>query len=150
MEGGAALWRLAREVEQDVRAANARSSLASLAADLERAWSAIRITLECLAECSDLRRRLANATIFLDAFGHVVVAWMWLKQAIAAESALDRGATGPRAFYAGKMKAARLFYRHELPSIHPRLTLVAELDETCLTFDPDDFLGVAADASLAP
>lgn len=140
MENGAALRLLAREIEQDVRAAKAQSSLVPLAADLERAWSAIGTTIDCLAACSDLRRRLANATIFLDAFGHVVVAWLWLKQAIAARSALDRA--GPRAFLSGKVKAAEFFYRHELPSIQAKLALVAALDATCLAFDPEEFLGV--------
>ncbi|GIE93337.1 acyl-CoA dehydrogenase [Paractinoplanes rishiriensis] len=75
---------------------------------------------------------LANATAYLDAAGHLVVAWMWLAQ---------RNAAGDRAgaFYDGKRLAARYFITHELPRTGPLLdlldsrdTLMADLDDRCL------------------
>ena len=47
---------------------------------------------------------LANSTAYLEAAGHVVVAWIWLQQALAAG---DRDGE----FYAGKRQAARWFLR---------------------------------------
>ncbi|MFY0104432.1 acyl-CoA dehydrogenase C-terminal domain-containing protein, partial [Acinetobacter baumannii] len=31
---------------------------------------------------------LANASVYLEAFGHVVLAWIWLEQAMLAQTAL--------------------------------------------------------------
>jgi hypothetical protein len=74
---------------------------------------------------------LANATVFLEAFGHVVVAWLWLEQAIAAHAgAAERPADAD--FYAGKRQAARFFFRWELPRVGPMLELLDTIDTTTL------------------
>jgi hypothetical protein len=85
----------------------------------------------------------ANATIYLDAFGHVVIAWIWLWQAAKAQIALDRqDAPADRAFYEGKVAACRYFFRYELPSVHPRFAQVGSLDDTCLRLAPEQFVGI--------
>jgi hypothetical protein len=75
---------------------------------------------------------LANSTAYLEAAGHLVIAWMWISQAAAAD-----GKTGD--FYEGKRLAARYFVTHELPRIGPLLdlldardTLLADLDDAVL------------------
>lgn len=73
---------------------------------------------------------LANATPYLEAVGHVVVAWMWLEQLTAAH-----GKEG--AFYEGKRAAAAYFFRHELPRTEAWFTLVASRDRTVLDTSPD-------------
>ncbi len=55
---------------------------------------------------------LANATLYLDFFGHVVMAWMWLRISTAAGRVAAR--EGDRDFLRGKHQAARYFYRREL------------------------------------
>ncbi len=75
-------------------------------------------------------RALANASVYLEAFGHAVVAWIWLEQACAAH-----GKSG--AFYDGKRQAARYFFRYELPRIGPQLDLLASLDATTLDMRDD-------------
>ncbi|UCE30420.1 MAG: acyl-CoA dehydrogenase C-terminal domain-containing protein, partial [Burkholderiales bacterium] len=74
-------------------------------------------------------RALANASVYLDAFGRIVAAWIWLKQALAAE----RGVANSPAdadFYRGKLQAARFFFRWELPRIEPVLAALERLDQT--------------------
>jgi hypothetical protein len=71
---------------------------------------------------------LANATAYLEATGHIVVAWMWLEQFLVAQR-------GNEAFYEGKRQAARFFFRYELPRIGPLLDRVDELDRTALDMD---------------
>ncbi|MFI6579229.1 acyl-CoA dehydrogenase [Nocardiopsis sp. NPDC050513] len=73
---------------------------------------------------------LANATPYMEAAGHVVVAWLWLEQLVAAH-----GREG--AFYDGKRAAAAYFFRHELPRTGPWLDLVASRDRTVLDVSPD-------------
>ncbi len=82
----------------------------------------------------DLDRTLANASVFLEAFGHVVMAWIWLEQALAAHRATAAAGLAPEdaAFYAGKRQAARFFFRWELPKVGPMLALLASLDNTTL------------------
>ena len=74
----------------------------------------------------------SNASVYLEAFGHVVVSWIWLEQALVAQAALA-GATGEDAdFYRGKLAATAYFFRFELPKVYPQLDLLASLDRTTL------------------
>ncbi|MEV4345917.1 acyl-CoA dehydrogenase [Actinoplanes sp. NPDC049596] len=72
---------------------------------------------------------LANATAYLDAVGHLVIAWIWLQQLAAVG---DK--TG--AFYDGKRLTARYFITHELPKIGPMLDLLDSRDTLLADLDP--------------
>jgi butyryl-CoA dehydrogenase len=137
-QGGAAVQLLATEIARDLAGARGMAEMAPLAADLARAWKGVEATIDIVGSCADMRRRLANASIFLDAFGHVVIAWMWLKQARA--TFVGQSGSGDASFQAGKMKAAQYFFRYELPAIYPKLALVGALDKTCLKIDPGEFV----------
>lgn len=81
---------------------------------------------------------LANATLYLDVFGHVVVAWMWLRQAQSATAKLQNDVNEcEQSFLQGKIKTCEYFYRYELPNIKPTLELLARMDQTCLDFEID-------------
>ena len=82
---------------------------------------------------------LANATPYLQAFGHTVLAWLWLDVAITAAEALASGAAPGGDFYRGKLQAAQYFYRYELPKITPWLSVVAQRDPTCQEMAPEWF-----------
>jgi alkylation response protein AidB-like acyl-CoA dehydrogenase len=139
MQDGRALELLAHHVRETNAAAEGRS-LTVEAEALEAGLAALEIaTARVLAE-TDVELGLANATIYLDAFGHVVIAWLWLQQALVAAAALERGAD-ETAFYEGKIAACRYFFRHELPLVHARFALVGSLDRTCLDVQPDWFTG---------
>jgi butyryl-CoA dehydrogenase len=60
---------------------------------------------------------LADATLFLEATGLVCVAWMWLKQAVNAQDALEKGALD-QDFYFGKIETARYYMEYELPKLN--------------------------------
>ncbi len=61
---------------------------------------------------------LANSVSYLSMFGHVVIAWLWLKQAVVASNALaGQPHQDDEAFYQGKLQACQYFYRSELPKI---------------------------------
>jgi butyryl-CoA dehydrogenase len=84
----------------------------------------VTVTAE-LWQPGDPQLALANATTYLEAVGHTVVAWMWLEQVLAAE-----GRSGD--FYDGKRAAADFFYRYELPKTGPMLDLLRTRDRTTL------------------
>jgi len=73
----------------------------------------------------DVEAALANSAVYLEAFGHIVVAWIWLQQVLAAD-----GRTGD--FYDGKRQAARYFFRYELPKTSAQLDLLESVDRTTL------------------
>lgn len=67
---------------------------------------------------------LSNATAYLDLFGRVLVGWVWLRQAMLAECALERGVAGNEGdFYRGKLHTARYYMEWELAP----LTGIAQL-----------------------
>jgi len=74
-------------------------------------------------------RTLANATPYLEALGHVVLAWLWLEQSLAA-SAHYRSDDSD--FYHGKWQACRYFFLYELPKVDAWLELVGSVDTTTL------------------
>lgn len=141
MADGAALKALAVEVTQTITAATAHAQLASYCQSLSHAIQQIQLTLEAVSKASDPSLALANATIFLDAMGHVVIAWMWLKQAVAAIEGQAKGNANDAAFYSGKLSACKFFYRYELPKAISKFELVSSLDDTCFNLSVEEFVG---------
>ncbi|HWK52532.1 MAG TPA: acyl-CoA dehydrogenase C-terminal domain-containing protein, partial [Steroidobacter sp.] len=126
---GAALTYLTARIERTVEHAASVPELAEHAIALRGAWSRVLATTAHLGNVTDATLRLANASCYLDAFGHVVVAWLWLDQAVIAV----RGVEGQdAAFYRGKLAACRYFYKWELPRIDRWLGLLDSLDRTTL------------------
>lgn len=131
--GGAGLGALASAIGATVdRARAAGGDLAEYGDALSKVVSRIAEVTMALWAPGDVEGALANASVYLEAVGHSVVAWMWLEQALAAE-----GKDG--AFYDGKRAAARYFFRWELPKTGPQLDLLASLDRTTLEMRSDWF-----------
>ncbi len=72
---------------------------------------------------------LADATVYLEFFGYIAIAWQWLKQAIVAQKALDSGAPPENVdFYQGKLVTMRYHFGYELPKIKGLATVLTEAD----------------------
>jgi hypothetical protein len=124
--GGASLVALDAAVTETVEAAAATAGeLAEPAAQLKTAWQRVTAVTASMFASGDVEAALANSVVYLEAFGHVVIAWMWLEQLRAAH-----GHSGD--FYDGKRQAARYFFNYELPKIAPQLDLLERLDRTTL------------------
>jgi len=139
---GAALVRLGREIDATLAQAREHDRLREYLPALTRAWDSVTGTVNELRPllASDAQAGLANASAFLDAFGHTVLAWTWLRQAVAAARALPRASSDDEAgFYQGKLQACRWFYRWELPRAEAQLRLLRERDDTTLTMAPNWF-----------
>ena len=142
MADGAALTQLAKEIKNTINTATEIPSLGQYCLDLGAALQTIQVTLESISKESNPSLALANATIFLDAMGHIVIAWMWLKQAIAAQNGLKNTNQKDIAFYQGKLAACQFFYRYELPKAINQFDLVAKVDDTCFNLSSEQFIGV--------
>ncbi|MEE4021716.1 acyl-CoA dehydrogenase [Gordonia sp. PKS22-38] len=129
MSGGAGLALLAETIGATVEHASGNADTAALAEQLRTAVDHLATTTATAWSTGDPAVALANATAYLEAAGHIVIAWMWLEQLLAVS---DR--TGD--FYDGKRAAARYFFRYELPKTRTQLDLVAALDRTTLDTDP--------------
>jgi butyryl-CoA dehydrogenase len=132
MDNGAAFRALGDEIAATIAAAMREPAVAEYAAALETAWRRTGALTDLLvaARRSAPARALANAGIYLDMFGHVVIAWTWLELALVAL----KGGDDP--FYVGKLAACRYFFRYELPKTEGQAKLLGALDDTTLTI-PD-------------
>jgi butyryl-CoA dehydrogenase len=79
---------------------------------------------------------LANAVPYMQAFGHTVLAWIWLDVSCAA---LTQDAEKARSDTVGKIGATRYFYHYELPKIGAWLSVVTSRDRTCADLPEDAF-----------
>jgi alkylation response protein AidB-like acyl-CoA dehydrogenase len=124
--GGASLAELGKAVSATLQQANAAGAeAAELAAQLKSSWQRLLEVTTAMVASGDTEATLANSVIYLEAFGHVVMAWIWLEQFVVAD-----GQSGD--FYDGKRQATRYFFRYELPKTAPQLDLLEGLDRTTL------------------
>jgi hypothetical protein len=93
------------------------------------------VTLGLLADMAqgNVNSALANSALYLKAFGHTVIGWRWLEQAIRAEEGLSKGSTTDADFYRGKLQAARYFMTWEVPACQHDLDILENRDDTCLS-----------------
>jgi len=66
---------------------------------------------------------LANAVPYMQAFGHTVIAWVWLEVALASQGEGDADL--------GRRQACQFFFHYELPKIGAWLNVVNNRDSTC-------------------
>jgi butyryl-CoA dehydrogenase len=133
---GAGLKQLTRLISQCCERASAHPSLDKLREPLEQLMA--RLSATTLSLLGDLMQGrvaqgLANSALYLKVFGHAVIGWRWLEQAIRAEEGLARGEASDVDFYRGKLQAARYFLTWEVPSCHHELALLEARDDTCST-----------------
>jgi alkylation response protein AidB-like acyl-CoA dehydrogenase len=134
---GAPLAALGARIRGTAERAAATDGLGEHGEALAAAWERlVQVTGRLLAHRDPLER-LANASCYLDAFGHVVVAWLWLDQATVAKAHLG---SVDDAFYRGKLAACRYFFRWELPRLDRWLGLLEPVERTPLD-TPDEWLG---------
>jgi len=135
MQGGAAFKLLMARLTETARAAEQLEPLAHYAQALKSAVQTVTdttATLSAAAMQGSADRFLCNSWVYMEMLGHVVIAWIWLKQAQVAEQQLRKG-TADRDFYQAKMNACQFFYRWELPKIQRQSALLCSLDDTLLT-----------------
>lgn len=137
---GAGLKLLGGKIAETIASAKTHDDLAFLATTLEsELQQTLATTRKLAAEMHNSPRlALANATLYLDMFGHVVIAWMWLRQASAAAELLGRN-EGDQAFLRGKLQACRYFYAHELPHAAARRDILNRIDDTTMNMQTDWF-----------
>ena len=125
MENGAAFKSFAGRLAETAGKARAYESLCGFADALELRFRRLAEVTRTLWSAGDTQLTLANASVYLETFGHIAIAWIWLEQGLAA-------GTKEGDFYEGKRSAMRYFFRWELPKVDAQLDLLASLDRTVL------------------
>jgi len=128
MDGGRGLALLAAKVDATIERASAVPELAAHAAALADALTALGHATRAAWATGNPDEALANATPYLQAFGHTVIAWIWLDVALCAQTGQGAGADDARS---GKLAAARYFFHYELPRVAAWLKVVETRDDTC-------------------
>ncbi|WP_439820528.1 acyl-CoA dehydrogenase [Pseudomonas sp. HLG18] len=133
--GGAGLKQLIRLIADTAERAVAFESLTALREPLEKLVARLQtVTIGLLTDLAQgkVNSSLANSALYLKVFGHAVIGWRWLEQAIRAEEGLAKGNAADVDFYKGKLQAARYFLTWEVPGCQHELALLEARDDTCL------------------
>ena len=125
MNGGEALLALAARINFTVETALQQPELAELGNALAGALATVGRATKNAWGSGNAEEALANATPYLQAFGHMVLAWVWLDVALKA----GQGTTSD--FAQGKQAACRYFYAYELPKIDAWLGVVGRRESLC-------------------
>jgi alkylation response protein AidB-like acyl-CoA dehydrogenase len=119
MHDGRAGLLFVEEIEKTLTAARAFPELLPLAGVLDKAQKKLQeVTFHLFAVAADKGPEifLADATLFLELFGIIAIAWQWLLQAVTIQEALKSTLSGAETrFYTGKFYACRYFFSYELP-----------------------------------
>ncbi|WP_284616898.1 acyl-CoA dehydrogenase [Aquabacterium humicola] len=127
MDGGAGLKLLAGRVNRTIERALQVDALSEQANALAGALQRLGAATKSAWASGVPEEALANATPYLQAFGHVVLAWIWLDVSLTAREHLAK----EEAFFRGKLQAGRYFFDYELPKVDAWLAVVASRNPTC-------------------
>jgi butyryl-CoA dehydrogenase len=119
MKNGRAFLLFINEIEDTIGEAQKYIDLRRFANDLNSTLTDLQDVTQHLitiAQQQGPEAFLADATLYLEFFSIVTIAWQWLLQGVAAQSALNNGAKkADQNFYQGKMFTLRYFFAYELP-----------------------------------
>jgi len=140
MKNGAAFRVLMGQIQKTIKATSADPVLTEFSVALGKATEAAAATTQTLAMAAvqgKVDLFLANAHLYLEMLGHIVVAWLWLQQAQSAQASSINASSADQNFYRGKRTACQYFIRYELPKALRNAELLARLDDTCLKLSPE-------------
>lgn len=136
MEKGRGLQLLAGRITETIGRAAKAPALAAHAKALGEALQRVGSATEAAWSTGDPAEALVNAVPYMQAFGHTVLAWLWLD---VAQRALELDPAQAAPATAGKMAAARYFFHYELPKNGAWLNVVESRDPTCTALPEEAF-----------
>ncbi len=118
LQNGKAAMLYAKELQNVIIAAQSSETLKPLADKLATAAAKLQEVTAHLLQLAKQEKPevfLADATLYLEYFSIVTIAWQWLKQAIVADKALVNAAGDDVIFYKSKLQTTKYFFEYELP-----------------------------------
>ena len=142
LQQGAALQELMKEINHTIDACKTHELLATYAHELEIQLSKLLRTTEYLqhfAKENDYERYLADATIYMDLFGIIVVGWQWLKMALMAQNMIrQKSGNYSDAFYQSKIHTMQFYFKYEIARTDSLINILESGQELTLP-GPDYF-----------
>jgi alkylation response protein AidB-like acyl-CoA dehydrogenase len=139
MQNGQAFKLYMDEVTDTIRIAGEDPELREYSEKLDAALNSLKnVTMQLIsiAQKKSPEYFLADATLYLEFFGIITVAWQWLLQGIAILKSLKGDCeSSDLIFYKGKLTTMRFFFSYELPKIHGLAQRLKDCDG--LTVDMD-------------
>jgi butyryl-CoA dehydrogenase len=143
MKGGKAAQLYLQEVEKTVGQAREVSALAPYAQRLQEALEKLQEVTGRLVQLSQEKGPeyfLADATLYLELFGIIAVAWQWLVQALVVRKALEKELSeDENNFYQGKFQTFLYFFHYELPKIEGLAKRLVEEDGLTVGMQAESF-----------
>ncbi len=146
MEGGKGLQLLAARINATAQRALQVPALAVHANQLAAALGKVRSATKAAWATGNPVEALPNAVPYMQAFGHTVLAWMWLDVALASQSVAATAAPASQQYTtdliaarAGVTASNQYFYHYELPKIDAWLAVVSSRDMTCADMPENAF-----------
>lgn len=136
MEQGRGLELMAARMQATIAQAAVVPELAAHAQALGQALERVVSVTKAAWSTGNPRDALANAVPYMQAFGHTVLAWIWLDVSLAA---FRIDATKSIASTLGRAWATQYFYHYELPKVAAWLQVVEARDLTCANFPEEAF-----------
>ena len=136
MEEGKGMQLLADRMMATIHSTSGIPALASHAKALGNALQDVGDATKKAWATGNPQEALANAVPYMQAFGHTVLAWIWLD---VAACALDNDPRQEQSATQGHVGCARFFFHYELPKIGAWLAVVQSRDPTCATFPEESF-----------
>jgi alkylation response protein AidB-like acyl-CoA dehydrogenase len=136
MEEGKGLQLLAHRMQATIHRTSGIPALVVHAKALAKALQDVSTATQQAWATGAPPEALANAVPYLQAFGHTVLAWIWLD---VAACALDNDPLQAQTDTQGRVGCARYFFNYELPKIGAWLQVVQTRDMTCANFPEDAF-----------
>jgi len=119
MQNGQAFMLYLAEIQTTITASREYQELLEPAQQLSDALLALQEVTKQLIEVAQNKgpeHFLADATLYLEFFGIITIAWQWLLQGISLQKALDGKCSKADAnFYQGKMRTLQYYFGYELP-----------------------------------
>lgn len=139
LEKGRALDLLKQEMETTQQAALAYPDLADMAQEFALSMARLEKTTQALGALAVKKgpeAYLADAVLYLEMFGILVIAWQWLDMAKAACIDLEKKGITQKdtLFYQGKIQVATYFFSHELPKMEGLARTLTRKTRVTLTF----------------
>ncbi len=142
MFDGAAFKRLLAAITETIEQAKSEPVLKEWTGQLDQALTTVETATAALLETlgqEGIETYLANASLYLEMTGHLVLAWIWLRQASVACRRMESASGSDQKFYRGKLQACRYFFHWELPKVHYQSQILRNMDRTCLDMQDDWF-----------
>ena len=127
MNKGQAFGLLMQRMQDTAHRGAAHDTLAHFATQLQEQMHALTVATQTIWTFNgspNARQALANAVPYMQAFGHVVLAWIWLDVAITATGQATTA-------NAGRLACCTYFFNYELPKVGAWLGVARSRDQTC-------------------